>query len=248
MSALRSAYRRLRHRVNCALGRDLYFPAQRHVHTERHGSDYGSWSICPTLLDADAVVYSFGIGTDITFDLSLIRTHGLIVHAFDPTPGSIQYLEAQQLPSGFRWHRFGVGRDDGRARFFPPENPKHISHSLLARPATGAGAIEVEVRRLSTIMRDLGHPKVDLLKMDIEGAEYDVVDEIVDQRLPVRQILVEFHHRFPGVGVEHTRRAVERLNRAGYRIFFASDSGEEYSFILDEGARRPAAGNGVTAR
>jgi hypothetical protein len=54
--------------------------------------------------------------------------------------------------------------------------------------------------------------------------------------LPVRQILVEFHHRFPGVGVARTRRAVERLNAGGYRIFFASDSGEEYSFVLDDGA------------
>jgi hypothetical protein len=84
-------------------------------------------------------------------------------------------------------------------------------------------------------MRNLGHSRIDVLKMDIEGTEYDVVDEILERRLPVRQILVEFHHRFPGTTVERTRRAVQGLNAAGYRIFFVAASGEEYSFILDRG-------------
>jgi hypothetical protein len=33
------------------------------------------------------------------------------------------------------------------------------------------------------------------------------------------------------VGIERTRQAVTKLNAAGYRIFFASDVGEEYGFI-----------------
>ncbi len=59
-----------------------------------------------------------------------------------------------------------------------------------------------------------------------------MLDELLERGLAVRQILVEFHHRFPEVGLDRTRRAVSALNAAGYRIFFASDSGEEYSFIL----------------
>jgi hypothetical protein len=89
----------------------------------------------------------------------------------------------------------------------------------------------VEVRRLATLMRDLGHRSIDVLKMDIEGAEYEVIDDILGSRLQIEQILVEFHHRLPGVGIDRTRRAVRNLNEAGYRIFFASDTGEEYSFI-----------------
>jgi len=176
------------------------------------------------------------MGTDSTFDLSMIQTLGVAIHAFDPTPGSIDYLRTTPLPDGYHWHQIGLAGHDGRARFFPPANPAHISHTLLAPTQAQRRAIEVEVRRLSTVMRDLGHQFIDVLKMDIEGAEYDVLDEILDRRLPVRQILVEFHHRFTGIGADRTRRAVERLNTAGYRIFFASDSGEEYSFILGQGA------------
>lgn len=231
-NTLRSAYRRARQMVHCALGRDVRFAIQRRVPRERHGSEYGGWWICPTDLDSNSVVYSVGIGTDITFDLSLIEAHGLTIHAFDPTPGSIAYLQSVQLPATFAVHQVGLAAVDGALSFLPPANPEHISHTLMAPGHTDTRAITVDVRRLSTLMRDLGHTHIDVLKMDIEGAEYDVLDDLLDQQLPVRQILVEFHHRFPGVGVERTRRAVARLNAAGYRIFAAAASGEEYSFIL----------------
>ena len=236
MRTLRSVYRRVRWTARRVLGRDVVFPVQTRVPTERHGSEYGGWWLCPAGLDAGAVIYSLGIGTDITFDLSLIDAYGVTLHAFDPTPGSIDYLKSRTLPDGFHWHQLGLAGHDGRAGFFPPDDPTHISHTILPRAATEARAIEVDVRRLSTVMRDLGHQAIDVLKMDIEGAEYDVLAEIVERRLPVRQILVEFHHRFPGIGADRTRHAVRDLNAAGYRIFFASDSGEEYSFIHEGGA------------
>jgi hypothetical protein len=90
-------------------------------------------------------------------------------------------------------------------------------------------------------MRELGHTAIDVLKMDIEGAEYEVLDDLLQQRLPVRQILVEFHHRFTNVGVERTTRAVANLNAAGYRIFAASDNGEDYGFLLDDRGRTATA-------
>jgi len=234
MSTLRSTYRRVRRAVRRAVGRDIRFPIQANVPAARHGSEYGGWWICPLGVDADSIVYSVGIGTDITFDLALIEAYGITVHAFDPTPGSIAYVKTQQLPIRYKWHALGVAAHDGRASFFPPANTQHISHSLLYRASTSNPAIQVDVRRLSTIMQDLGHKRIDVLKMDIEGAEYGVLDDILQSALPVRQILVEFHHRFPGVGIEKTRRAVNDLNAAGYRIFFVSESGEEYSFVLPQ--------------
>ena len=87
------------------------------------------------------------------------------------------------------------------------------------------------VRRLGTILEELGHDRLDILKMDIEGAEYDVIEEIVNAPVPISQVLIEFHHRFPHIGTGKTRQAIARLNSAGYRIFNVSASGEEISFI-----------------
>lgn len=56
------------------------------------GSSYGGWSICPDLLDSKSIVYSLGIGEDISFDLELIERFGTSIYAFDPTPKSLDWL------------------------------------------------------------------------------------------------------------------------------------------------------------
>jgi len=38
--------------------------------------------------------------------------------------------------------------------------------------------------------------------MDIEGAEYEVIDDLIASGIRPKQILVEFHHRFKNVGVK----------------------------------------------
>jgi hypothetical protein len=45
------------------------------------------------------------------------------------------------------------------------------------------------------------------------------------------QLLVEFHHRFPQVGLAATRRAIAGLRAAGYRIAAVSDTGREVTFL-----------------
>ncbi len=82
-------------------------------------------------------------------------------------------------------------------------------------------------------MRELGHEHIDILKMDIEGAEYDVIDDIYKSGIRPRQLLVEFHHRFPGLGVRKTIKAATCLRSMGYRLFSISATNEEFSFIRE---------------
>lgn len=194
------------------------------------GNDGARWCVCPDGLGPSSVVYSVGVGEEISFDLELIRRFGVCVHAFDPTPRSIEWLAKQQVPQEFVFHAYGVADFDGHAKFLPPANPAHVSHTLVERQ-TPWPAIEVPVRRLSSVMKELGHDRIDLLKMDIEGAEYGVLKDLLRCGIPVQQLLVEFHHRWPEIGVEKTRQAIRDLNSAGYRIFDVSPSGEEYGFL-----------------
>jgi hypothetical protein len=72
--------------------------------------------------------------------------------------------------------------------------------------------------RLSTAMKLQGHARIDLLKMDIEGAEYEVIEEIVREKIPVQQLLVEFHHRLSTLGADKTRKSLALLERYGMNI------------------------------
>ncbi|HYF62785.1 MAG TPA: FkbM family methyltransferase [Herpetosiphonaceae bacterium] len=221
--------------IRMALGRDPNIAPDVRVPTERHGSAYGGWEIRPPL-NSDSVIYSFGVGEDISFDLALIERYGVTVHAFDPTPRSVAWVRQQRPPAGFRLSACGLADYDGAATFFPPANPEHVSHTMLGRGDSAGEAISVPVRRLATLMAERGHDRIDLLKMDIEGAEYAVLADIAG--LPIGQILVEFHHRFKDVGVARTRAAVALLRERGYRLFAVSPSGEEYSFLHSPGEEK----------
>jgi FkbM family methyltransferase len=229
----RTAWRLGRHRFRRALGLDPSHKVDLVCPTLYLGSDYGGWTIQPELLAATSVVYSLGVGRDVSFDLALVNRFGLTVHAFDPTPRSSAWVRSQQLPSAFICHEFGVAEFDGRATFYPPEREDHVSYSVVDGAVKNTAPVFGQVQRLDTTMRTLGHERIDLLKMDIEGSEYAVIDALVTTPVLVRQCLVEFHHRLPGIGAQRTHHAVQQLRQCGFKLPVSAWSGEEYSFLRD---------------
>lgn len=231
MTMSRRIFRRARRVARVMVGTDLYTRPQLRCPKLRLGNEGTSWCICPTGLSENSTVYSFGVGEDISFDLALIERFCLRVHAFDPTPRSGAWLAAQKRPEKFIFHAYGVGPQDGNIVFYPPENPNFVSYTMIKRGASSGEAVEAPVHRLSTIQGLLGHESIDLLKIDIEGSEYEVIADLIATRVKVGQLLVEFHHRWREIGVEKTKRAIETLNQAGFRVFDVSSDGSEYSFL-----------------
>ena len=92
-------------------------------------------------------------------------------------------------------------------------------------------AVEAPVRRLGTLRDSLRLPPPDLVKMDIEGAEYRVLPDLLESGFRPRQILVEFHHRWREVSARATRGAIALLNRHGYLVADVSANGMEYLFV-----------------
>ena len=45
-------------------------------------------------------------------------------------------------------------------------------------------------------MNEFGLNHIDVIRMDIEGAEYEVLENILNNRISVDQILSEFHDRY----------------------------------------------------
>jgi len=193
------------------------------------GNENANWFV-GDYLDRNSTVYSFGVGKDISFDIALIQKFNCIVFAFDPTPESAEWISHQSVPDNFRFFENGISNKDGLTDFYLPLQSGHISHSLVKKNNNGR-KIKVSMKRLTTIMEELGHSEIDVIKMDIEGAEYEVIEEILENDLDVKQILVEFHHRFKEINISKTKKTIDKLNKKNYRLFAISPSLEEYSFI-----------------
>jgi FkbM family methyltransferase len=214
-------------------GEDIWVEPVLHCRKVRLGRGDGEWFVNPDRLGPGSIVYSVGVGLDISFDTDLIDRYGVELHAFDPTPISREWLDRQTIPAKFHFHSLGLASYDGFAEFqLPVEHG--VSFTMLSGLECRQNA-SCEVARLGTILERFGHRHIDLLKLDIEGAEYDIIDDIVAHRDRISQLLIEFHHRMvPGIeGMNKTKDALKRLADAGFKLFYVSSRGLEYCFLRE---------------
>lgn len=203
------------------------------INKKWYGNKYGGFYVCPDIINDNSIVYSFGIGEDISFDIKMIDEHKCDVFAFDPTPKSVKWVKQyKSMPSKFNFFDYGLADRSGPFDFFLPKNTEYVSGSFVIQDCVDAtNRVQVEMKSFKDIIKILGHNKVDVLKMDIEGAEYKVLDSILSSPILINQILIEFHDRLFIDGKCKTIDAIKRLNNCGYEIFGVSDSFQEVSFI-----------------
>lgn len=195
------------------------------------GADEASFPLITSELDQDSLIYSFGIGEDISFETEALKEFSCTIHGFDPTPKSIEWLSSQELPENFHVHQIGIGGSDGEVVFYPPENNNYVSYSISpAKNSDTRKAVHSNVMRLGTIIESLGTNLPDVVRMNVEGFEYDAVEEIVKSGLRPKQLIVEFHHGLYNISGDKTISTVRKITDAGYKIFYISDHGRDYGF------------------
>jgi len=225
--------RHLRNIADLILRKEPWVFKQVKESVEWCGNSGAGFFVCPRMIKPNAIVYSFGIGEDTSFDKTLIDRFQCRVYGFDPTPKSIDYVKKEPI-DGFTFLPYGLSDHDGELTFYLPDNPKNVSCTAFNRwgyDETRIKPIQVPVKRFTTITRELGHRHIDVLKIDIEGSEYDVIDEIIASDVTIGQLMIEFHHRFKGISPKRTKHVVRKLNDSGYSVVAISDNREEYTFV-----------------
>ena len=196
------------------------------------GNSYGGFFVNTKGLTDQSLIYSIGIGTDVSFDLELINTYGCRVYGFDPTPKSIQWIKENIIEPNFIMSEFGISNFSGIKKFYLPKNQNFVSGSILPlKTVNEKESIMLEFKNLSEAMQDNNHTHLDLLKMDIEGAEYDVLEDALNRSIRIDQIVVEFHPHLISQGRKKTKDIMNLLNKKGYLCFGISDSFLEFSYI-----------------
>ncbi|MFK7758664.1 MAG: FkbM family methyltransferase [Phycisphaerales bacterium] len=186
-------------------------------------------------LGPNSIIYSAGVGEDTSFDELLISKFNCMIHAFDPTPKSIDYIhnrrQLQNLDGRFKLYEWALSAKDGSAKFYLPTNQDHVSASLIEGESRKGDTVEVQCKSLLSIMKALNHEAIDLLKIDIEGSEFEIIDYILNNNIQIGQLLVEVHPTFFSDGFERTKKSLERLEDYGMKIYAVSRLAREYSLI-----------------
>ncbi len=177
------------------------------------GSAYGGWTIPTDLLGASPLCYCVGAGGDISFDLALIERFGATVRAFDAVDEYVQQARQQagEEPR-FTVRQAAIAASDGPLRM-------QLTHDRSSRSVSAAGLydsrdfVELPGRTIASLMAELGDERIDLLKLDIEGGEYEVIPTLDLRALGVRVFATQLHHNG---SVAEARAIVARLRGGGY--------------------------------
>jgi FkbM family methyltransferase len=159
---------------------------------EHVGSDYGGWPLPLGLLDSSSVVYSVGAGGDVTFDTGLIERFGCEVHSFDPTPEAAAHVAAHARP-GLSFHNIAIWTHSGTLTMYRAANPANMALSAVDLQRTGR-PVEVPCRTLEAVRRELGHEQITLIKLAVDGGEYELVPRLDLRAWGTRVLVVATHH------------------------------------------------------
>lgn len=171
------------------------------------------------------IVFDVGanIGTYSILSASLVGETGS-VHAFEPTPESMARLRANVQLNGFWWvcaNEVAVTEAVGRREFQLYQHAAMNSLAAQNRLGEPTRVCEVETTSLDDYVRIQGIPRVDLLKIDVEGAELSVLEGarglLRSSNPPV--ILCEFFERTSESFGHGTSAVRELLEGEGYRLF-----------------------------
>ncbi len=225
-------YSKFKYYFKLLLGKHPFIFPNFKMEVERFGSSYGGWEVVKNTIKSDSIIYSIGIGNDISFDEALIENIGCNIHAYDPTPQVKDWIYSKARSPKFHFNAIGLGSSNSYIDIYSPENPKHISHSISPSSKNkNPESIKIPVKKLSSLMEENNHNYLDLIKMDIEGFEYSVIENIVSENVNIKQLLVEYHHGIYNFKNKDTKKSVKLLISKGYNLVNISDSGREYTFL-----------------
>ena len=120
------------------------------------------------------------------------------IYAFEPQTKTFAFLEenirSNNLSNVFCYN-LALSDEEGVITFYESDD-QNLMGSILEDRVVGK-KIEVQTKKLSSFIKQ----KVDLMKIDVEGAENLIVKDLVESKLlkkdKIDQIIMEYHHKIP---------------------------------------------------
>jgi FkbM family methyltransferase len=171
-------------------------------------------------IDFDQAVYVDGGANEGALLEGLWNTAGggFEVHAVEPLEENLAKIAAR-MPEGAGWTLHPVVlTDEDASRFVRVEEDGPSGHNCVVRAESGDR--EVAGRKLSGLV-----PNATVVKLDVEGHEYTILDEALDAMPGVKAWAIEFHLS-QGRPLE---AALGALARRGYELRAAGRSRQDPS-------------------
>lgn len=185
-----------------------------------HFAKLGNYLIHRVRGASKPVIYSFGVGNDVSFDVEAARLFGVPIYMYDPTPNVALFMKDYEDNERLIFKKEGIYSRDAEVKLYTSD--KVLNSSLY--PIHGKDKHEiVRCRTLADFMAENGHDHIDILKMDVEGVSDEVLEQIMDEtQIRPKQIVTEFEIKGienPLTYLPRILAVAQKLQDQGYLIF-----------------------------
>jgi len=181
-------------------------------------------------IDSDSVVLDAGAYTGEWAEVILDR-YNPTIHAFEPDPRNHKHLAKKALESPHLIaYEYGLGDSNERVRM----TLEFLGSSMFASGGNkrNVPSAEVEIRDIADVWRELALDRVHLMKINIEGAEFPLLERMTEAGLldKVDCYLIQFHEWHPGA--YHRRRNIRKALRSTHELAW------DYHFVWEKWVRK----------
>jgi FkbM family methyltransferase len=168
-------------------------------------------TLCTSFLGPASTVLDLGCNKG-AFVRSMRQTYGCQCFAVEPNP---RLFERLRLMPDVHAFNYAIAGSAGEVDFCIANNDEASSIVNGSNGAIG-DTVKVKTIGLAGLLEQMRLEYVDLLKVDIEGAEIEMFDAMPDSIAPAfGQLTVEFHD-FCGVPIAAIERVRNRLGKLGF--------------------------------
>jgi FkbM family methyltransferase len=188
------------------------------------------WSVKETFLDSFYTRYSLPIQDGWTIvdigagigDFSIYAAYQhpkTVVYAYEPFPESFALLTKNialnKLDNILPFQVAIWGQADTLLLDDSSGEPLQVTSKALS-PEDEAGAVKVEAQKLSQVLKLNNIEKIDLLKLDCEGAEYEILLNVSAETFTkIERIIMEYHNLD---SVQNHQMLAAFLEKMGYHV------------------------------
>lgn len=195
--------------------------------------------VLKTLMDRiepDDVVFDVGanIGMFACFAGRVLESGRVI--GFEPEPTNrrraIQNLLQNADDVEFSVYSGALFDSDGKTELQVAGGLGTGTHSLISH--TGEDTVTVPTQRAETLIDDQGYPIPDVVKVDVEGAEFRVLDGFGRYLSEVGTVICEVHTEKIQEFGDSVSAVESRLEQAGFDVSVIMERGTDYHLLATE--------------
>ncbi len=187
-----------------------------------------------------STIIDVGCGKDADLSVYLISRYGLKSYGVDPTLKHNKSLkDIENITHGkFKHVSLAVSSQAGDLAFY--ETLDHESGSFYKSHKNiltdRIRSYKVKAVTISGLLKHLGLQSADFIKLDIEGAEYELLNSMdLDDLKKFKQVYIEFHHHaFKQFTINDTKAIVRKICNIGFDVF----SLEDYNYLFYKRSKR----------